>query len=127
VEALEEEKITKLHTGIPDTEYIESVDIKDKPYFIPQETEELPELEDQKEVTIKGEIISFNKRQKRIGIAYKNRLINCHPTPGRNILDFIEFAKSSSIKLYGKVYRPDKSKLPVIYVEKIDYIQPPIF
>jgi len=126
VEALEEEKITKLHTGIPDTEYIENVGIRDKRYFIPQETEELPELEDQKEVVLEGEIVSFGKRQKRIGFFYKDRLINCHPAPDRNLLDFIEFAKSPNIKLYGKVYRPDKAKFPVIYIEKIDYIQPPL-
>jgi len=126
VEALEEEKITKLHTGIPGTEYIESINIKDKAYFITQEAGELPELVDQKDVTIEGEIISFSKRHKRIGFAYKGRLINCHPATSRNLLDFIEFAKSSNVKLYGKIYRPDKTKLPVIYIKKIDYIQPPL-
>jgi len=126
VEALEKEKITKLHAGIPDTEYIESIDIKDKPYFIPQETGELSELVDQEEIMIEGEIISFSKRQKRVGFVYKSRLISCHPASGRNLLNFIEFAKSLNVKLYGKVYRPDKTKLPVIYIEKIDYIQPPL-
>jgi len=126
VEALEEEKIIKLYTGIPDTKYIESIDIRDKPYFVFTEDYELPELEDQKEVHLEGEIISFNKRRKVLGFWYEGKFINCHPVPDKNIVDFVEFARSSDVKIHGKVFRPDKSKSPIIYIEKIDYIQQPL-
>lgn len=126
VEALEEERVTKLYTGLTDTNYIETVGIKEKSYFVSGEDYELPELEDQMKVSLGGEIISFHKRRQTIGFIYKDIVINCKPASGRGITDFIEFARSTNVKLYGKVYRPDKSKPPIIYVDKIEYIQPPL-
>jgi RNase P/RNase MRP subunit p29 len=126
VEALEEEKVTKLYTGLTDTKYIETVDVKEKPYFIYREDYELPELEDQKKVSLSGEIISFNKKYKTIGFMYKDTIISCRPALGKKVVEFVEFAKSANVKLHGQVYRPDKGKPPIIYIDHIDWIQPPI-
>lgn len=126
VEALEEEKVTKLYTGLTGTKYIETVDVKEKPYFIYGEDHELPELEDQKKVFLEGEIISFSKRRRTIGFAYKDVIINCKPASGKNVVEFVEFARSTNVRLHGQVRRPDKSKPPVIYIDRVDWIQPPI-
>jgi hypothetical protein len=126
VEALEEEKVTKLYTGLTGTKYIETVNVREKPYFIYGEDYELPELEDQKKVSLEGEIISFNKRRKTIGFVYKDIAVICKPALGKNVVEFVEFAKSPNVKLYGQVYRPDKNKPPIIYIDHIGWIQLPI-
>jgi hypothetical protein len=123
VAALEKEKISKLTVGIPDTNYREVVDLKEKEYFEAIKDLDFPELVDQGYAILDGEIVSFSKRKKQIGFLYKNKILQCRPVEGKKVVDFIEFAIVSRIRISGTVHRPDKEKLPIIYIKKVEYIQ----